>query len=163
MCASITPLFSDPLYLTRGASPYYKDSHFRLQREVRDYVDTYITPNCEEWENNGKVPNDVLERHGELGYAAVSVYPLAADYLNGQRLPAGIKPSEWDGFHDLIFIDEIARCGYLGVIWGLSCGNSIGAPPLARFGSSEQKRRFLPGVLQGKTRFCLGVTEPDGK
>jgi alkylation response protein AidB-like acyl-CoA dehydrogenase len=158
----ITPLYSDPLYLTRSASPYYKESHLRLQRELREYVSTHISPFCEEWETQGQVPADVLTRHAELGYAAASVYPLAADYLNGQRLPADIKLEEWNGFHDLIFIDEMARCGYLGVIWGLSCGNSIGAPPLVNFGNDEQKRRFLPDVLHGRSRFCLGVTEPDG-
>lgn len=52
---------------------------------------------------------------------AVSVYPLAKDCLKGQKLPANISPAEWDSFHDLIIIDEIARCGYLGVIWGLAC------------------------------------------
>lgn len=163
MTSSITPLYSDPLYLTRSASPYYKDSHLQLQHELREYVSNHISPFCEEWESRGRIPDTVLARHAALGYAAVSVYPLAAHYLEGQRLPADIKPAEWDGFHDLIFIDEIARCGYLGVIWGLSCGNSIGAPPLANFGSEEQKRRFLPDVLQGRSRFCLGVTEPDGK
>jgi alkylation response protein AidB-like acyl-CoA dehydrogenase len=157
-----TPLYSDPLYLTRSASPYYQKSHYRLQRELRAYVDTHISPFCEEWEANGSVPEEALRRHAELGYAAVSVYPLATEYLNGQRLPADIKASEWDGFHDLIFIDEIARCGYLGVIWGLSCGNSIGAPPLVNYGSVDQKRVFMPYVLQGRSRFCLGVTEPDG-
>lgn len=94
---------------------------------------------------------------------AASVYPLPADYLDGQRLPADIPASEWDGFHDLIVIDEIARCGYLGVIWALACGNAIGAPPVANFGNHAQKKRFLPGILSGKIRFCLGVTEPDGK
>jgi alkylation response protein AidB-like acyl-CoA dehydrogenase len=108
------------------------------------------------------LPRQVLRRHSELGYMAVSVYPLAAQYLEGQRLPADIKPHEWDGFHDLVVIDEIARCGYLGVIWALSCGNSIGAPPLVNFGTPKQKKDFLPGILNGKTRFCLGVTEPDG-
>jgi alkylation response protein AidB-like acyl-CoA dehydrogenase len=94
---------------------------------------------------------------------AVSVYPLAAQYLKGQRLPGNVKVEDWDGFHDLIVIDEIARCGYLGVIWALTCGNSIGAPPLVNFGNAIQKSQFLPGILSGKTRFCLGVTEPDGK
>lgn len=103
-----------------------------------------------------------IKRHADLGYMAVSVYPLAVEYLTSRRLPAGIKAREWDGFHDLIVIDEIARCGYLGVIWALTCGNSIGAPPLVNFGTDEQKRRFLPGILDGTSRFCLGVTEPDG-
>jgi alkylation response protein AidB-like acyl-CoA dehydrogenase len=157
-----TPLFSDPLCLTRHASPYYKASHYRLQHEIREYVDTYIAPYCEMWESDGQVPKDVLERHANLGYAVVSIYPLASNFLKGQKLPADIHPSEWDGFHNLVFTDEIARCGYLGVIWALSCGNSIGVPPLINFGNDEQKERFLPSVFQGRSRFCLGVTEPDG-
>lgn len=101
-------------------------------------------------------------RHAQLGYMAVAPFPLATAYLDGQRLPADITPDEWDGFHDLIVIDEIARCGYLGVIWALACGTSIGGPPVINFGTEEQKRRFLPDMLKGQTRFCLGVTEPDG-
>ncbi|KAK3723417.1 hypothetical protein LTR37_001669 [Vermiconidia calcicola] len=92
---------------------------------------------------------------------AVSVYPLATGSPSGQRLPADIVPTAWDGFHDLILIDEIARCGYLGVIWALTCGNSIGGPPLVNLGSEEEKRRLLPKLLAGRSRFCLGVTEPD--
>ncbi|KAJ5406015.1 hypothetical protein N7465_007299 [Penicillium sp. CMV-2018d] len=157
---STTP-FADPLWLNRSFSPYYTDSHRRLQKEVRKYVDTYIAPFCEEWEKEGVVPQEVHKRHAELGYTAVSSFPLAANYLNGQRLPGDINPGDWDGFHDIVVIDELARCGYLGIIWALGCGNSIGGPPVINFGNDEQKRRFLPDMLNGKIRFCLGVTEPD--
>ncbi|GIC84206.1 acyl-CoA dehydrogenase family protein [Aspergillus udagawae] len=158
--ASNTP-FADPLWLNRIYSPYYTASHRRLQREVREYVDTHIAPFCEEWEQQGSVPIEVQTRHAELGYTAVAAFPLAKDYLHGQRLPGDIDPQEWDGFHDLIVIDELARCGYLGIVWALGCGNSIGGPPVINFGNEEQKRRLLPGMLTGKARFCLGVTEPD--
>ncbi|BCS25248.1 acyl-CoA dehydrogenase family protein [Aspergillus puulaauensis] len=160
MSSSTLP-FADPLWLNRGYSPYYKDSHRRLQKEVRSYIDTHIAPYCEEWEKNGAVPAEVHQRHAALGYTAATPFPLAADHLKGQLLPAGIKAEEWDGFHDLVLIDEIARCGYLGVIWALGCGNSIGGPPVINFGNKEQKDRFLPDMLSGKIRFCLGVTEPD--
>ncbi|KUL82509.1 hypothetical protein ZTR_10653 [Talaromyces verruculosus] len=73
----------------------------------------------------------------------------------------GVKAEDWDGFHDLIVIDEIARCGYLGVIWALTSGNSIRAPPFINFGTPEQKTRLLPSILDGIIGFCLGVTEPD--
>jgi hypothetical protein len=51
--------FGDPLWLNRVYSPYYKDSHRRLQAEVRAYVDTHIAPFCEEWEKAGVVPPEV--------------------------------------------------------------------------------------------------------
>ncbi|KAL3460202.1 acyl-CoA dehydrogenase/oxidase [Aspergillus heterothallicus] len=155
------PPFSEALWLSRGYSPYYDDSHRRLQKEVRQYVETSIAPHCEQWEKDGFVPPEAYKRHAELGYVAVTPYPLAASYVGGQRLPGGIAPEKWDAFHDLILIDEIARCGYLGVIWALGCGNSIGGPPVITFGNEEQKQRFLPDMLSGKARFCLGVTEPD--
>jgi alkylation response protein AidB-like acyl-CoA dehydrogenase len=93
---------------------------------------------------------------------AASVFPLDKEYAQGIRLPGDIELHEWNWFHDLICIDEIARCGYLGVVWGLTGGNIYGAPPLVNFGTSEQKRRFLPDILKGKKRWALGVTEPDG-
>lgn len=96
-----------------------------------------------------------------MGYMAASVYPLAMEHIGSLRLPGGVDPNEWDSFHDLVFMDEMARCGYLGPIFGLSCGNIIGLPPVINYGSAEQKRKFVPDVLHGRTRFCLGVTEPD--
>src|SRR5208282_204256 len=71
--------------------------------------------------------------------------------------------SEWDAFHDFIVIDELARCGYLGVNWGLSCGNAIGCPPIINYGSPAQKQKFLPPILRGEKRMCLAVTEPSGR
>ncbi|KAM0690587.1 hypothetical protein Q7P36_009355 [Cladosporium allicinum] len=153
--------FAEPLWHSRKVSPYYKESHIRLQKEVRRYVDERILPFCEQWERQGSVPAEVLAEHCRRGYMAAAIYPMPANYLNGIRLPADIKSDEWDGFHDLVVLDEVARCGYLGVIWGLACGNSIGAPPLINFGNEEQKQRFLPKILDGSIRFCLAVTEPD--
>jgi alkylation response protein AidB-like acyl-CoA dehydrogenase len=164
MSPMLTAPYADPAWLSRDMSPYYGDSHRCLQVETRTYVSEHITPFCEEWERQGFVPQEAIRRHARLGYMAVSIYPLAVEQIKavGQRLPGDIRPEEWDGFHDLIVIDEVAKCGYLGVIWGLTCGNSIGAPPLVNFGTTEQKRKFLPDVITGRSRFCLGVTEPDG-
>ncbi|MGI4816051.1 MAG: acyl-CoA dehydrogenase family protein [Janthinobacterium lividum] len=46
---------------------------------------------------------------------------------------------------------------------GLGGGSSIGCPPILNYGNEEQKKRFLPKVATGEIRFCLGITEPDGK
>ena len=80
-----------------------------------------------------------------------------------QPLPADISANEWDFFHDFILIDELSRVGYIGVLWALIGGNSIGVPPIVNFGTEEQKAKYLPGALRGKIRGCLGITEPDGK
>ncbi|KAH8652654.1 acyl-CoA dehydrogenase/oxidase [Tricladium varicosporioides] len=154
--------FSEPTWYTRGKNSYYNESHQRLRDAVRMYVEERITPNCAEWETQGFVPKEVLQEHSRQGYTAVAINPAAVSkYMDNIKLPAGIKPEDWDGFHDLVCIDEIARCGYLGVIWALGCGDSIGCPPVVNFGSAAQKEKFLPSVIKGESRFCLGVTEPD--
>lgn len=76
----------------------------------------------------------------------------------------------------MIVADELMRCGYLGVVWSLGGGNSIGGPPIIRFGTQRLKDEIIPDLLQGKKRVCLvcsthhrnipsntqlqGVTEP---
>lgn len=102
-----------------------------------------------------------IRHYAQHGFMAASIFPLATEYMDDIQLPGGIPPSEWDELFDLIFMDEIARTGYLGIIFGLACGNIIGLPPVIRFGTAEQKRRWIPDVLKGNSRFCLGVTEPD--
>lgn len=60
MSSSVSTVpFADPLWLNRYYSPYYNESHRRLQKEVREYVDTHIAPFCEEWEKQGFVPPEV--------------------------------------------------------------------------------------------------------
>ncbi|KAI1374310.1 acyl-CoA dehydrogenase [Hypoxylon crocopeplum] len=157
---SNTP-FAEPLWYSRPGNPHYSDSHRKLREEIRRYVDTEIEPFCSEWEANGFVPKAVLKRHSELGYTAIQVNPsVIGRYLGDTQLPGGITPEEWDSFHDLIAIDEMARCGSLGVLWALGCGNAIGCPPVINFGTEEQKSKWLPRVIQGDIRFCLGITEP---
>lgn len=82
--------------------------------------------------------------------------------MGDQKLPAGIKPDEWDAFHDLVACDEITRAGFSGALWGLGAGNGIGAPPVVIHGNAEQKARFLPDIIAGRKRICLGVTEASG-
>lgn len=51
--------YAEPLWCSRGYSPYYNESHFRLRKEVREYVDKEITPFAAEWEKNGYIPSEV--------------------------------------------------------------------------------------------------------
>jgi hypothetical protein len=51
--------YAEPLWYSRGLSLHYSDSHRRLRREVRRYMDEEILPFAEEWERDGKVPESV--------------------------------------------------------------------------------------------------------
>lgn len=158
-----TAPYSEPLLPQLDlANPYYTDLHHSLRAYVRDYVDTNIAPQAHEWEDAGQVPEDVRRRHCELGFSIV--HPLTTpEDAAGLSLPGDVPREKWDTWCSLIVADELTRVGYVGVVWGLGAGNGIGCPPIARFGTPEQRRRWLPRVATGELRFCLGITEPDGE
>jgi alkylation response protein AidB-like acyl-CoA dehydrogenase len=154
--------FADPLLPQLPLpSPFTTPKHLRLRAFVRNYVDTHLAPQAQEWETAGLVPPSVYQTHCSQGFSIV--HPITKpEYAGGVSLPAGIPYEEWDVYCSVIVGDEFSRLGWCGVTWGLGGGNGIGCPPIARFGTEEQKKRWLPGVAQGKIRFCLGITEPEG-
>lgn len=54
--------FADPLWISRTISPYHNESHRKLQKEVREYVDNNLRPYAEEWERQGSVPIEVSDQ-----------------------------------------------------------------------------------------------------
>ena len=154
--------FSDPLLPQLGLShnPYYTQLHHDLRAYCRDYVTTELLPYAQEWETAGQVPEEVRLRHCQRGFAITHPVKDPA-YTGGIKLPNGVPFEKWDTWCGMIVADELNRMGWCGVSWGLGGGNSIGCPPIARFGTNEQRQRWLPGVARGELRFCLGITEPD--
>lgn len=74
---------ADPAWHRQDDHPFYKPSHYRLQRFVRHYVDKYIAPNVEEWEKAGEIPVEVriaVERTSH-GLGTHTVYRHSRDML----------------------------------------------------------------------------------
>jgi len=79
----------------------------------------------------------------------------------GDKVAGGIiKAEEFDQFHEMIMIDETARCGSGGVLWGMFGGLNIGLPPIINFGSQYLKDKIVSDCLLGKKIICLAITEP---
>lgn len=51
--------FSEPPWLLKHPSPYYKESHWKWQRFCRDFIDEHFTPHALQWERDGEVPSHV--------------------------------------------------------------------------------------------------------
>ncbi|RCH98036.1 hypothetical protein CU097_014367 [Rhizopus azygosporus] len=155
--------YGDPTWYQDWNSPYYKDSHIKLRKEIRAFVDKEIMPYCHEWSEAKAVPHAVVKRAAELGIlniaSGASKKPGNAKYMK-YPLPAGLTIEEFDIFHEFVCIDEIARCGSGGFIWALMGGLGIGLPPVLNFGSEELKAKVVPGCLSGEKFIALAVTEP---
>ena len=84
-------------------------------------------PYCKEWDDEKKLPDDLLRKCFEA-----QILPASC----GGKWPTeyvGPGPAEFDAFHELIMIDELSRCGSGGVMWGIMGGLAIGLPPVLLF------------------------------
>ncbi len=106
-----------------------------------------IEPHVEEWEENGETPRQLFHRMGELGFLGASFPP--------QYGGAGA-----DFWMSMVLAEELARCRSGGVAFSIIVHTDMSSPWLVEFGSDEQKARYLPGVIRGKTICALAITEP---
>lgn len=67
--------------------------------------------------------------------------------------------ADLDIFHLLVLTDEMSRVEG-GVMTALA--SAIESPPIINHGTEEQKQKWLPGLFDFETSFCLGITEPSG-
>jgi len=152
--------YADPSWYQTYHSMHYDQTHANLRNEVRQFVDEVIAPYVDEWEENKMIPQEIYKLMGERGYLAGIMgsdkYPL--EYVN--TTVKSVAPEKWDLFHELIITDELSRAGSGGLVWNLIGGFGIGCPPVMRYGTEALKKRILPGILSGKERICLAVTEP---
>jgi alkylation response protein AidB-like acyl-CoA dehydrogenase len=63
-------------------------------------------------------------------------------------------------FHELIYGDELTRCGSVGVSCLLNEGIVLGLPPVMAFGSETLKKKYVKSIIQGEKIICLAITEP---
>ncbi|KAG0222665.1 hypothetical protein BGX31_008966, partial [Mortierella sp. GBA43] len=164
----MTP-FGDPSWYQNWGSPYYKESHRRLRRVMRTFVDKEIIPFVYEWDEAEQVPRALFKKCAEMGVLPViaSTGKLPTDYFDVEQTTifkggadAIVNPTEFDPFHAFIVGDELARCGSGGVLWSLYGGLGNGLPPIINHGSEELKSRILPECLSGRKTICLALTEP---
>ncbi|KZL69880.1 acyl- dehydrogenase domain-containing protein [Colletotrichum incanum] len=157
MAAGNSAPWCEPAWFNALESPYYNDSHQRFQAYVRHFVDTHLLPHAQEWEAAGEAPLSTRLKFAKSGLAFLDV---PREYRPEELMSiAGIPFDSLDVFHELILMDEMARIPS-GVPLALAGASNVGAPPIVTAGTTEQKRRWLPGLFTWETSFCLAITEP---
>jgi butyryl-CoA dehydrogenase len=117
-----------------------------LQKTVREFAESEVKPLAKELDETGRFPRETFQKAAELG-------------LTGIALPEAEGGAGFDHVAYSIVVEEISRCcASTGVI--LSVQNSLYCDPIHRFGTSEQKKKFLEPFARGEKIGCYGLTEP---
>ena len=117
-----------------------------IRDSAREFARQELKPHAAQWDRDGWIAEATIARLGELGLLGMMV------------------PDEWGGSYTdyiayALAIEEIAAgCGATAAL--MSVHSSVACGPILKFGTVEQKRRYLPDMAQGKAIGCFCLTEP---
>ena len=121
------------------------EDHIMMRKMVRDFAETEVAPGAEERDEKEEFPLELWKQCGELGLTGIT-FPeeyggVGADYTSYA-----------------ITIEELSRVdASMGVT--ISAHSSLGANPIYKFGTEEQKQKFLAPLATGEKMGALGLTE----
>ncbi|KAL4898083.1 acyl-CoA dehydrogenase/oxidase [Aspergillus ambiguus] len=159
---SLSPVpYAEPLWLRpQFKSPYYKDSHRRLQRAVREFTDLYIKPEAQQKEKDGTyISQELINRMAETNLLAMRLGP--GKHLHGRKLMGGaVDGKEFDYFHDLIVSQELVRANARGFSDGNMAGMAISLTAVQQWlPNAPLREQVTKEVLSGQKKMCLAITE----
>ncbi|NLU66469.1 acyl-CoA dehydrogenase family protein [Streptomyces sp. HNM0574] len=120
--------------------------HEQLRRTVEQFAHDVVAPVIGDHYERHEFPYDIVRQMGEMGLFGL---PFPEEYggMGGDYLALGIA------------LEELARVDS-SVAITLEAGVSLGAMPVFRFGTEEQKREWLPRLCAGEMLGAFGLTEP---
>lgn len=123
------------------------EDHLLARQAVRDWVKQEVSPIIEEYSNKAECPKHLFKGLAEIG-------------AFGPSLPREYGGGGMDEIAYGVIMQELER-GDSGVRSMASVQGSLVMFPIYKFGSEEQKRKYLPKLGAGEYIGCFGLTEPD--
>ena len=132
--------------LTRARTDFLTEEQRMIRDMAREFAQAELAPHAGRWDEEGWIPDAVVAKLGELGFLGMVV------------------PEEWGGtFSDYVAyalaMEEIAA-GCASTATLMSVHNSVGCGPILAWGSSPQKKAWLPDMAAGRKIGCFCLTEP---
>jgi len=123
------------------------EEHIMIRGAIRDFVKKEISPYIEDWCQKNHFPEEIVRKFGEIG-------------AFGPTIPAQYGGGGMDYISYGLIMQEIER-GDSGMRSTASVQGSLVMYPIYKFGSEEQKNKYLPKLASGEMLGCFGLTEPD--
>ena len=126
----------------------YETDHELFRETVRAFAEKELAPNVEAWEQAGIVPREVFTKAGEAG-------------LLGMAVPEEYGGAGVDDFRfNAIITEELARAATFATGGSIGLHNDVCLPYFLHSATDEQKRRWLPGMVNGELMTAIAMTEP---
>jgi glutaryl-CoA dehydrogenase len=125
----------------------FSEEHLLVRDSVRSYVKKELSPIIEDCAQKNYFPSHIVKQLGEVG-------------CFGPQIPAEYGGGGLDYISYGIAMQELERCDS-GIRSTASVQGSLVMYPIHKFGSEEQKRKYLPKLGSGELLGCFGLTEPD--
>ncbi|HRG90991.1 MAG TPA: acyl-CoA dehydrogenase family protein, partial [Chitinophagales bacterium] len=121
--------------------------HKLIRETVRNYVKKNLSPIIEDYAQRAEFPKHIVKELGEIG-------------AFGPSLPAEYGGGGLDEISYGIIMQELERCDS-GIRSTASVQGSLVMYPIYKYGSEEQRKKYLPKLGKGELFGCFGLTEPD--
>jgi butyryl-CoA dehydrogenase len=125
---------------------YFDEHHVAVRDMVRDFAQSEIRPVASELDRTAKFPWENVKKMAELG-------------LFGIPWPEDLGGAGMDDISYMIAIHELAKVDASHAIT-VSAHTTLGTSPIVRFGTPEQRERFVPLLASGQVLGGFGLTEP---
>lgn len=125
---------------------YASEEHKMMKEMIKEFISNEIMDQLDVWEKEGMVSREIWKRAGELGLLCIDM----PEIYGGGGL---------DFTFNALFIEEFAKKGITGP--GFSLHSDIVAPYLLKYGTEEQKQKYLPQMAKGDMITAIGMTEPN--
>jgi alkylation response protein AidB-like acyl-CoA dehydrogenase len=123
------------------------EEQLSVQKMVREFVAKEITPNAKQWDIDESFPMDLWKKMGDLG-------------IIGTSIPEEYDGSGMDYISHAIVAEELGY-GCSSMRGSYSVNISLVAKTILKWGTEEQKQKYVPGIANGEIFGCYGLTEPD--
>lgn len=123
-----------------------KEQEF-VRKMVREFAETEVEPIAADIDKEHRFPVETVEKMAKYGMMGIP-FPKEYGGAGGDEVAYAIT------------VEELARvCGSTAVI--VSAHTSLCCWPIYKFGTEDQKKKYLPDLLAGKTLGAFGLTEPN--
>ena len=122
------------------------DEHKMIRDAARDFAQNEIVPVAAEFDESGEFPHKTIQKMGEMGFMGI-------------EMPEEYGGAGMDTLAYVLALEEICKADAShGVI--MSVNNSLYCHGILKFGTEEQKKKFITPIASGKSIGAYSLTEP---